>query len=286
MIGYIYMFLTALCWSLAGVCIRFNSQTAIMIAAVNGVIGLILNSVINKQRILINKTIIIGAIAQFMMGMIFTFANQLTTVGNAIILQYTSMIFVLIYQTFDTKKLPSLQQIAVVLIVIIGMVIFFFESLSFKGMVGNIISIISGAFYGLQFYVNTKKDANPVSSMLLAFIMNTSLLLFVLKDIPSITMSEWGVMLVQGIVCAGLGSYFFSKGIPLVHPLSANVICMLEIILSPLWALFIFNERMSSYAIIGAVIMVVRIIFNLYIENKKMIIKKFFTHTYSSNNKF
>lgn len=269
MIGYIYMLLTALCWSFAGVCIRFNSQTAIMISAINGLIGLILNSIMNKQKILINKTIIIGAIAQFMMGMTFTFANQLTTVGNAIILQYSSMIFVLIYQTIDTRKLPSFKQIGIVCIVIIGMVTFFFESLTLKGMIGNIISIISGAFYGLQFYVNTKKDANPVSSMLLAFMMNTSLLLFAFKDIPSIALSEWGVLLIQGIVCAGLGSFFFSKGISLVHPLSANILCMLEIVFSPLWALFIFNEGMSSYAILGAVIMVVGIMFNLYIENKK-----------------
>ena len=53
MIGYIYMLLTALCWSFAGVCIRFNSQTAIMISAINGLIGLILNSIMNKQKILI-----------------------------------------------------------------------------------------------------------------------------------------------------------------------------------------------------------------------------------------
>lgn len=269
MIGYIYMLLTALCWSFAGVCIRFNSQSAIVIAGINGLIGLILNSIINRQKILINKTIIVGAIAQFMMGITFTFANQLTTVGNAIILQYTSMIFVLIYQTIDTKKLPTLKQIGIVCIVIIGMITFFFESLSLKGMIGNIISIISGAFYGLQFYVNTKKEANPVSSMLLAFMMNTTLLLFVFKDIPSIAINEWGVLLVQGIVCAGLGSFFFSKGISLVHPLSANILCMLEIIFSPLWALLLFKEKMSFYAIIGAVIMVFGIILNLYMENKK-----------------
>ena len=269
MIGYIYMLLTALCWSFAGVCIRFNSQSAIMIAGINGLIGLILNSIINRQKILINKTIIVGAIAQFMMGITFTFANQLTTVGNAIILQYTSMIFVLIYQIIDTRKLPSLKQVGIVCIVIIGMITFFFESLSLKGMIGNIISIISGAFYGLQFYVNTKKEANPVSSMLLAFMMNTTLLLFVFKDIPSIAINEWGVLLIQGIVCAGLGSFFFSKGISLVHPLSANILCMLEIIFSPLWALLFFKEKMSFYAIIGAVIMVFGIILNLYMENKK-----------------
>lgn len=269
MIGYIYMLLTALCWSFAGVCIRFNSQSAIMIAGINGLIGLILNSIINRQKISINKTIIVGAIAQFMMGITFTLANQLTTVGNAIILQYTSMIFVLIYQTIDTKKLPSLKQVGIVCIVIIGMITFFFESLSLKGMIGNIISIISGAFYGLQFYVNTKKEANPVSSMLLAFMMNTTLLLFVFKDIPSIAINEWGVLLIQGIVCAGLGSFFFSKGISLVHPLSANILCMLEIIFSPLWALLFFKEKMSFYAIIGAIIMVFGIILNLYMENKK-----------------
>lgn len=196
--GYIYMFLTALCWSFAGVCMRFNSQSAIMITAINGLIGLSLNTVLNRQKLVINKTIVLAAVAQFMMGMTFTYANQLTIVGNAIILQYTSMIFVLLYQTIDTRKLPNLKQISIVLHVIIGMVTFFFESLTLAGMIGNVISIISGAFYGLQFYVNTKDGANPKSSMLLAFMMNSSLLLFVFKKIGYVALSEWAVLLLQG----------------------------------------------------------------------------------------
>lgn len=266
--GYIYMFLTALCWSFAGVCIRFNSQSAIMITAINGLIGLTLNTLINRQKLVVNKIVILAAIAQFMMGMTFTYANQLTTVGNAIILQYTSMIFVLLYQSIDTKRLPYLKQVAVVLLVIVGMVTFFFESLTFAGMLGNVISIISGAFYGLQFYVNTKEKADPKSSMLLAFMMNTSLILLVFKDLPAVAISEWVVLLVQGIVCAGLGSYFFARGISLVPPLSANIICMLEIIFSPLWAFMIFGEQMSVNAIIGAIIMVIGIVLNLWMESK------------------
>lgn len=266
--GYIYMFLTALCWSFAGVCIRFNSQSAIMITAINGLIGLTLNTLINRQKLVVNKIVILAAIAQFMMGMTFTYANQLTTVGNAIILQYTSMIFVLLYQSIDTKRLPYLKQVAAVLLVIVGMVTFFFESLTFAGMLGNVISIISGAFYGLQFYVNTKEKADPKSSMLLAFMMNTSLILLVFKDLPAVAISEWAVLLAQGIVCAGLGSYFFARGISLVPPLSANIICMLEIIFSPLWAFMIFGEQMSVNAIIGAIIMVIGIVLNLWMESK------------------
>ena len=36
--GYIYLLLTALFWSFAGICIRFNHQSALLISVVNAVI--------------------------------------------------------------------------------------------------------------------------------------------------------------------------------------------------------------------------------------------------------
>lgn len=69
--------------------------------------------------------------------------------------------------------------------------------------------------------------------------------------------------------CAGLGSFFFACGISLVPPLSANIICMMEIVFLPLWALLIFGEKMSVYAVIGAVVMVIGIILNMWMESKQ-----------------
>lgn len=81
-----------------------------------------------------------------MMGIIFIYANQLTTVGNAIILQYTSMIFVLIYRSIVTRKIPYYQEIFVITMVVLGMILFFFDTISMNGVFGNLMAIVSGVF--------------------------------------------------------------------------------------------------------------------------------------------
>lgn len=266
--GYIYLLLTALFWSFAGICIRFNNQSALLISVINAVIGISFNLVFNHQKFKLNKTILFAGFCQFMMGITFVFANQLTTVGNAIILQYTSMIFVLIYQCVDKRKFPKLQQIIIIFVVIIGMILFFLDSISFKGVLGNIIAIISGAFYGLQFYINTKAKADPYSSMIINFLFSISLIGFVINDFGYVTTVEWTAMAGSGLICAGLGSLCFARGISLVNAFTANIICMLEIVFAPIWAYLIFHETIGQMSFVGALIMLSGMLYHLYLENQ------------------
>lgn len=270
--GCCYMFLTAMCWSLAGVLIRFNSQTGIMISAIGSIIALLFNILFYHKKWIINKTVILVAIFQYIMGITFIYANQFTTVGNAIVLQYTSMIFVLIYQSIDEHKLPKIRQIGVVVIVILGMFLFFFDEISVKGMIGNVLAIISGAFFGLQFYVNTKENADAYTSTQLSYFISIIGLFFVVKDIPTITSQEWLAMLFSGVIQTALGGIFFAKGIVLVHAFTANVICMSEVLLAPLWAFLVFHETVSFMSFIGGFIIVMGILLNIgldYLANKK-----------------
>jgi drug/metabolite transporter (DMT)-like permease len=266
--GYIYLVLTALFWSFAGICIRFNNQSALFISVINAMIGVCFNLIFNHQKIKLNKTILFAGFCQFMMGVTFILANQLTTVGNAIILQYTSMIFVLIYQCIDKRQLPKLKQILIIFVVIVGMILFFLDSISFQGLLGNIIAIISGAFYGLQFYINTKENADPYSSMIVNFLFSIALIGFVIRDFGNVTIVEWSAMATSGLICAGLGSLCFAKGISKVNALTANIICMLEIIFAPIWAYLIFHETIGQMSLIGAAIMLSGMLYHLYLENQ------------------
>ena len=81
--GYSYLFLTAISWSVAGILIRFNSQSGLMIAVVSSIVAVIFNRLFNYKKIVFNKLIICIAICQFISGITFNYANQLTTVGNA-----------------------------------------------------------------------------------------------------------------------------------------------------------------------------------------------------------
>ncbi len=267
--GYVYMLLTAMCWSFAGVFIRFNSQPAFIITFVNAVIGILFNLFFQKQRMRLSKLIFLAAISQFFMGMTFILANQFTTIGNTIVLQYTSMIFILIFQCIEKKRLPHKSQIFIILTVILGMYLFFIDSLSLSGMIGNALAIVSGIFYSLQFYLNSKEGAHPYSSMMTSFVLSLCLFPFVMTRLQYVMNHEWGAMLMSGIICAGVGSYCFSKGIQRVNAFGANIICMSEVIFAPLWALLIFDETLTALSLLGAIMIIGSIVVNMILESRE-----------------
>ena len=125
-------------------------------ALIPAIIGFLINCTVDRKKIKISRFIVIVAICQLIAHLTFVLANKLTSVGNAIILQYSSMVFVLIYECIDLKKRPKPYQLLVVLMAFTGMFIFFVDSLSIGNMLGNTLALVSGMFFGLQFYLNTK----------------------------------------------------------------------------------------------------------------------------------
>lgn len=264
--GVFFLFLTAFCWSLAGILIRVNHVTGLAIASLTSAFALVASLLIYHQPLVFNKRTIIVGISQCMMSMTFIYANQLTTVANALILQYTSTIFVLIYQSIDLHHLPSKRQLGIISMVIIGMVMFFFDSLSPSSLFGNLLAVISGALFGLDFYFNNKEDGDAFTSCLLAYTLSFIIGAIVLHYLPAMSPIEWVSVASYGLITLALGGIFYSMGIQFTDAFTANLICMLEIFLAPLWAFLLFHETISGLSLIGALIVISGIVLNLLFD--------------------
>lgn len=268
--GYFYLMATALCWSFIGVLIRFNTQSALLINGVTSLIALLFTLLVSRPKITLHPIVVLVGITQFFTSITFVYANQLTGVGNAVVLQYTSMIFVLIYQSIDRRRLPPFRYIMIILLAILGMLLFFFDELSSEGMLGNLLAIISGACFGLQFYLNTKPKAMPLCSTALSFATSSTMLFFLIPDLHDVRPQEWGAMLLSGVVCSGVAGLLFAKGIRMCNAFSANIICMSEVILAPLWSFLLFHETLGVRSAIGAVIIVCSILINMFFDIRRI----------------
>lgn len=268
--GYILAILTSICWSTSGLFVKLVGQSAAVIAGFQGLVGLLFICLVDLKKIHFTKFSVFVGFCQFAMHLTFVYANQLCTVGNVIVLQYSSMIFVLIYESVDKRKLPKFYQWIVIAIALTGMVIFFYDSFSFDSILGNVLAIVSGAFFGLQFYLNTKDQALPETSMASQFIMT---IIFMMIDIalsPSfhVTAREAGIMLAAGIIQSAMAGFFFAKCIQLIPAFTANVICMSEIVFAPLWAFILLGETFTPASLMGACLIVCSLLFNSYQEMK------------------
>ena len=80
-------------------------------------------------RVKINPWILSAAVCLVMTNLLYVIANKMTTAANAIVLQYTAPVFVLIWDCIYRKKIPGKKQCLVVLMAFAGMLLFFLDQL-------------------------------------------------------------------------------------------------------------------------------------------------------------
>lgn len=240
--GAMYLFGTALLWSFIGILVHANSQSALLIGAVTAIFMALFILLVGRPILRVSRLVVLVAVCNFATGTTFNFANQLTTVGNAIVLQYTSMIFVIVYQSLATHTLPSPAKIASVVVAFTGMGLFFLGDLSAEGMLGNLLAVISGATFGLCFFLNSRPDASPMVSSLISCGISMLPIVYFAGALDSVKPFEWGLMLVHGLLCSGLASVLYAKGIARTNAFAANLVCMSEVVLAPCWSALLFGE--------------------------------------------
>lgn len=267
--GVFFLLMTAFCWSLAGLFIRASHLNGLGFSMMSSIVAIPLSMIIHHKKLVFNKMTVTVGVFQFLMSLTFIYANKLTSVANAIVLQYSSTIFVLIYQSIDLRKLPTKRQTGIIAIVFIGMALFFADTLSFSHLLGNILAIISGACFGMQFYLNNKEDAEAFSSTIFAYMFSLTVGLIVFRGLPDFHITDAFGVCGYGFFPMCLGGIFLALGISCTEAFTANLICMLEVILAPLWAFIFFHETISGISLIGAAMVVGGIILNLILDFKK-----------------
>ncbi len=249
--AYLWLLGTAVAWSFSGVFTKMNSQPGFLISAVSSTVALLFYFIIIRPTIHVSRLVVAAGIASYAMSITFTYANKLTSVGSAIVLQYCSMAFVALYEAIEQRRMPPARKVLVIVMALTGMVVFFFDSLS------------------LMFFLNAKRGSSPVTSAMISCAISVVPGIPFIPRLPQVQMHEWGLMAAGGIVCSGLANVCFSRGIVRAHPLTANLITMLEVVFAPTWAFLFFHESFGRFALLGTVLIIGSIVVNLVLEQRE-----------------
>lgn len=205
---------------------------------------------------MINKTVIFGAICNTVMALSFVMANKMTTAANAIVLQFTEPVFVILLMWALYKKKPGKEAVVTCVVVMCGILCFFFESLSSGGMAGNLLAIFSGFTYALVMMMKEFPGASFESSLMISNVMS----MFI--GIPSYmketdnSLTVWIAILVLGVVQFGFAYIFLSRGLDRVTPVTASLTSTIEPILNPILVAVFYGETVGVLALVGAVLVV------------------------------
>ncbi len=264
--GNLYILLTALLWSTGGLLIKYIPMNAIAINGSRSLIAFICFCLYRKSaKIKINKTILLAALSLVLTNILYVAANKLTTAANAIVLQYTAPIFVLLWDCIYKKQFPRKRQCLIVAMAFGGMILFFCDQLEGGYLLGNILAILAGLCFSGVFFVNSLPSSSSEDSSMLAFVIASLVSIPFLSDLKNLDGTGWGALLILGIFQLALAYILFAKGSKLTSPVSASLIGLLEAVLNPLWVFLFFQEKIGRFALLGAFIIMTAVVLNIII---------------------
>lgn len=259
----VVMLLCALGWSLGGICIKMISWNALVIIGFRSLIAGVLLIIYMKRaglRFVLNKySVIIGVALSSTMAM-YVFANKLTTAANAIVIQYTCPVWVLLISAVFLKKRINRIDALVVIICVAGIALFFFDQITPGNMLGNLIAMMSGI--GLATVMVTNGIAQDSETQYSGIVLGQGLaFLFGLIGLAQGAVDPQPVeilfLFVLGIVQMGMPYLLYPYAAKRLKPLACSLIGMLEPIANPIWVAIFYGEVPGIYAFAGGMVIIV-----------------------------
>lgn len=226
------------------------------------------------HRLVFNKAVLIGGAAMGLSSTFYVAANKLTSAANAILIQFTAPIFIILFMWMIFKVKPGKLDIAATLILFAGMVLFFLESLSGGGMLGNFMALLAGITYALVFMMKQFDGADTLSSVFVGCVIGAVLGFPWLVQEAEFTAASVGGIVVIGLFQFGLPYLCLAEGLVGTPPVAASLISMIEPVLNPILAAIIVHERLGTLSLIGAGIVIAgSLVYNVlkeYLKQREM----------------
>lgn len=212
-------------------------------------------------------TSIIYAILLFL----FVWATKHTTAANAIFLQYTAPIYILVFAPFIIGEKFHWRDLITIIFCIAGMSLFFVGKLELNDYWGNIAALTSGVFLGLYIMLLRHPRAagsNPVIAVIYGnFLLALLTLPSGISVMPTISLHDASLVSALGIFQIGLSYILFIKGVTSgTRPLDASIIGFFEPILNPVWVFLFYGEQPSNWAIVGGLVIVATVAGHTFVQ--------------------
>lgn len=260
----IQMLICATLWSIAGIFMKLLPWNGFAVASLRSLfagITILTYMRISGIKLVFTKKTVAGGILTGLVYICFTCANKLTTAANAIVLQFTSPVFIVIFTSIIYKTKIKKGDLITVLLTLAGIALFFFDDLKTGYIIGNIVAIAAGMFMaGMYMVVGVMDDEMRFSTISIGQ-MFTFLagLPFVIATKPVFNATTLSCIAVLGIFQLGISYILYCKASKYCPPLACCLLGVIEPLLNPVWVMIFDGEKPGIFALIGAVIVVATI---------------------------
>jgi drug/metabolite transporter (DMT)-like permease len=204
------------------------------------------------------------AIAYALTLVMFVSATKLTTAANAIFLQYTAPVYLLIASPLLLRERVTRLDVATVAVAFGGMSLFFLGRLEGEALLGNILAAASGVTLAAMFMLlrapGCSDETRPRAMLLgnLLLVVSLTVVNAGRGEVELFTPSlrDLAGLIFLGVVQIGLAYLLFAYALRTVPALEASLIGMLEPVLNPVWVYLVLGEEPGRWAILGGLIII------------------------------
>lgn len=146
------------------------------------------------------------------------------------------------------------------LVIFIGLGLFFGDGLSAEGMPGNILAALSGVtLASMSVALRAQKNESPAESFLLANVLSALFGFYFVWQEPWNTLN-WAGIAYLGIFQIGLSFLLYAIAIKVIPALETTLIGTLEPILNPVWVFLFIGETPGPLALAGGLVVLAGVV--------------------------
>jgi len=261
----LFILSAALLFSTGGAAIKSASFSALQVAGYRSAIAAVsLLVFVPDSRRGWSLGVLPAAAAYAATLVLFVSANKLTTGANAILLQSTAPLYILLLGPLLLRERARRSDLAFAAAVGLGLALFFVGrepalASAPNPTLGNTLGALSGVAWGLTVMSlrclgrhggGEGAISSVVAGNVLAFLISAPAAL----PFPQARLSDWLVIVYLGVFQVGLAYLLLSRGLRHVPAFEASTLALLEPVLNPFWTWLIHGERPSAWADAGGLL--------------------------------
>ncbi|ATB28971.1 DMT family transporter [Melittangium boletus] len=254
----LYILVAAVCWSTAGAAVKLSTLSAWQLTAGRSLVAaLVLALALPSGRRLPSRQGVLATFAYAATVTTFIIATKLTTSANAIFLQSTAPLYVLLLSPMVLGERPSRGELLAVPVFLLGLSLFFLDQFHPGQRWGNVVAMASGISFALCILGLRAVKDEGTSVLVWGNVIAGGVALFFAMDGPRPTGMDIGLVLFLGVFQSALAYSLFQHGLRDTPAVEASLLVLLEPVLNPVWTFLLAGERPGSWALVGGTIILV-----------------------------
>jgi len=273
----LYALAAAVLWSTGGLFIKWTELSGLALSCWRSFFALLTVAFFTRHEgFRLNGLTALASLIYAVLLILFVIATKTTTAANAIFLQYTAPVYLLILEPIIYKEKFRSRDLITVLICLGGMALFFVGQLRPQDVTGNLVALASGLCFAVYFLLlrhQRAREVNRASSVIYGNAVAVLITLpWGLASLSTITRHDLAAVAYLGVVQLGISYTLFTTAMARgVRSLDAGIVCYVEPVLNPILVFIVLHERPSSWAVLGGAVIVAAIICHMLLNHRSAV---------------